>query len=673
MSRPPGQVYEFGSFILDPAECQVLDGGERLVIPPRVFDTLLVLVENSGRLVEKDALMHAVWPDTAVEENNLSQAISMARKVLRDGEDGQRFIETVPKRGYRFVAAVHAREALQRQPTAPSAPNMGAVAQQTQINTGPEMADATGSQQSKENASVIESAQSPTPARIPEAQREVAEAMSGPWKSRAWFGIAAVLVAAMAVLILLEFNRQRTQRLAPPASAAPIQSIAVLPLQNLSNDPSQGYFAEGMTDELITDLAQVSGLKVVSKTSIMQYKDTRKPLAQIGRELGVDAVIEGSVLRSGNRVRITAQLIRASTDRHVWANAYEGDLKDVLNLQGRVAEAITSAVRLNLNPEERHRFQFTPPVDAEAYDDYLRGQYHLDRRNAEGFEQAIGYFNRSLEKNPNFALAYAGLADCYTLLAFDGLTPGAQAKARAAAVKALALDDTLAEAHTSLAAINVLDWNWAGADQEFRRAIALNPNYALAHHWYGNLYFALLGRHEQAIAQLEQAQTLDPLSLIIRTDLGWAHEMAGQEAAALKQYHSVLAMDPNFVPVHFRLAQYYESKGMYEEWAKEYTGDPGVPRRFRQIYAARGYRGVQEAMAYWGDLREMGETRFRGTPSARAYCILGKKEQALADLEFAFQHHDINLIFLNVDHAWDPLRSDPQFQALQRKIGLLQP
>jgi TolB-like protein/DNA-binding winged helix-turn-helix (wHTH) protein/Tfp pilus assembly protein PilF len=671
MNRSPHHVYEFGAFVLDPAERLLMKGQERLVIPPRVFDTLLVLVENGGRLVEKDALMQAVWAETAVEENNLSQAISMARKVLRDGENGQRYIETVPKRGYRFIATVHAREA--QGPLAVTfAPAAGAIAEKTEESPDGPMANPSGPQQSGATVSIGVSASSSPHGAVSGSQREVPEPGTRAWKPRLWFGVAAALVAGLAVLALLKLNEQRLQRLPQPDSA-PIQSIAVLPLQNLSSDPNQGYFADGMTDELITDLAQMKGLKVVSKTSIMQYKDTRKPLSQIGRELGVDAVIEGSVLRSGNRVRITAQLIRTSTDRHLWANTYEGDLKDVLNLQGRVAEAITAAVKLNLNPEERQRFQSLQPVDTEAYDDYLRGQYHLDRRNAEGFEQAIGYFNRALEKDPNFALAYAGLADCYTLLAFDGLTPGAQAKARAAAVKALALDDTLAEAHTSLAAINVLNWNWAGADQEFRRAIALNPNYALAHHWYGNLFFALLGRHEEAIAELKRAQDLDPLSLIVNTDLGWAYEMAGQEGLALKQYHSVLAMDPNFVPVHFRLAQYYESKGMFEEWAKEYTGDPGVPRRFRQIYAARGYRGVQEAMAYWGDLREIGETRFRGTPSARAYCILGKKEQALADLEFAFQHHDIGLIFLNVDHAWDPLRSDPRFQALERKIGLLQP
>jgi TolB-like protein/DNA-binding winged helix-turn-helix (wHTH) protein len=631
---------------------------------------LLVLVENSGRLMEKDALMQAVWPDTAVEENNLSQAISLARKLLRDGENGQRYIETVPKRGYRFVASVRVRQVAPGPPDAVSSLRESPVIPQAQRHPAGDPARAATPPPANASMRGDGPAREKPSAAISEASGEPARATGAAWKSRAWLAGAASLVAAVAMLALLKFNEQRARQ-APQPDSAPIQSLAVLPLQNLSNDPNQGYFADGMTDELITDLAQVRELKVVSKTSIMQYKDTRKPLAQIGRELGVDAVIEGSVLRSGNRVRITAQLIRASTDRHVWANAYEGDLSDVFNVQGRVAEAITAAVKLNLNPEERRRLQSTQPVDAEAYDDYLRGQYHLDRRNAEGFEQAIGYFNRSLEKDPSFALAYAGLADCYTLQGFDGLTPGAQAKARAAAVKALALDDTLAEAHTSLAAINVLDWNWAGADQEFRRAIARNPNYALAHHWYGNLYFALLGRHQEAIAELRRAQNLDPLSLIINTDLGWAYEMAGQEEAALKQYHSVAAMDPNFVPMHFRLGQYYESKGMYGEWAKEYAGDPGVPRRFRQIYAARGYRGVQEAMAYWGDLRQMGGARLRSTSSARAYCILGKKEQALADLDFAFQRHDIDLIFLNVDHAWDPLRPDPRFQALQRKIGLL--
>src|SRR5579862_735427 len=376
------------------------------------------------------------------------------------------------------------------------------------------------------------------------------------------WGVLLFVLLVAALMVGLWLNRGSYWPASQPDSQ-PIRALAVLPLQNLSNDPSQEYFTDGMTDELITDLAQLHELKVVSKTSIMQYKGVRKSLPQIGRELGVDAVVEGSVLRSGNRMRITAQLIRATTDRHLWAHSFEGDLRDVLTLQAQVAEAITGAVKLNLTSAERRRFRSARPMDPEAYDAYLRGRYHLNRRDAEGFEQAIGYFNQSLEKNPSFALAYAGLSDCYTLLSFEGNTPEASAKARTAALRAVALDDNSAEPHTSLAGIDVFSWNWPDAEKEFQRALVLNPNYALAHHWHGNLYLSPLGRHAEAIAELKRAQELDPLSLIVQTDLGFAYFFAGQYEAAFSQYQKVLAANPSFAPLHWVLGNYYFEREMY--------------------------------------------------------------------------------------------------------------
>ena len=482
----------------------------------------------------------------------------------------------------------------------------------------------------------------------------------------------AGLVAATLLAVGVWLNRGRGG--SSPPDSGPIRSLAVLPLQNLSNDPAQEYFADGMTDELITNLAQLRGLKVVSRTSTVQYKATREPLPQIGRELGVDAVIEGSVLRSGSRMRITTQLIRAATDTHLWAHSFEGDLRDILSLQAQVADAITVAVKLSLTSAERQRLRSTRSVDPAAHDAYLRGRYHLNRRDTQGFEQAIGYFNESLEKDPSFALAYAGLADCYTLLSFEGNTPGASAKARAAAVKALALDDGLAEPHTSLAGIDVFEWNWSDAEKEFQRALALNPNYALAHHWHGNLFLSPLGRHAEAIAELQRARDLDPLSLAVQTDLGFAYFFAGQYDAALAQYRKVLAADPSFAPVHWVLERYYLEREMYGQAAREIaevltqSGYAETARLVKEAYAAGG---GQELLRFMATAKGPdGKLRFGHEYVALAYMQLGRKKPALAALEQAFRSHESNLIRLKGDPSWNKLRSETEFHKIERRIGV---
>jgi tetratricopeptide (TPR) repeat protein len=389
----------------------------------------------------------------------------------------------------------------------------------------------------------------------------------------------------------------------------------------------------------------------------------------------VDAVIEGSVLRSGSRMRITAQLIRAATDRHLWANSFEGDLRDVLSLQAQVAEAITGAVKLNLTSAERQRFRSMRPMDPVAYDAYLRGRYHLNRRDAEGFEQAIGYFNQSLERNPNFALAYAGLSDCYTLLSFEGVTHGASAKARTAALKAVALDDSSAEPHTSLAGIDVFEWNWPDAEKEFQRALALNPNYALAHHWHGNLYLSPLGRHAEAIAELKRAQELDPLSLIVKTDLGFAYFFAGQYDVAFSQYQKVLAMDPAFAPVHWVLGQYYFEREMYGPWVEELAQllvHNGDSKTAGMVKAACATGGRQKLLRFITTAKgPRGRLYFGFEYVAKAYMRLGQKKAALAALGQDFRIHDPDLIRLKGDPTWNSLRSEPEFQEIERHIGLL--
>jgi TolB-like protein/DNA-binding winged helix-turn-helix (wHTH) protein len=657
MHKAVNHLYEFGPFVLDPGERLLRHGVARMELPPRAFDTLLVLVEHNGRLLEKDALMRTVWGETVVEENNLTQVVYLLRKALRDGEDGTRYIETVPKRGYRFVAQVREFEPEDDEGggrNGAASPGLAAAA----------------------STSLPSNESGPAAAPATVALKEVPAAVDG--ARRGWMqGLIGGLAIVGVVAMLLGAGWKR--RLFGEAELGPIRSVAVLPLENLSNDANQEYFVDGMTDELITNLAQIRELKVVSKTSIMQYKGTRTLLPQIGRELGVDAVVEGSVLRSGDRVRITAQLIRTSTDRHIWAESYDGDLKDVLSLQARVAEAITSQVKLNLTAEESGRLRRARAVDPEAFDLYLRGRYAWNQRNMEGFKKAVEYFNQAIEKDSNFALAYSGLADSYTLLGLYGEGAEGTDKAKAAAEKALQLDDTLAEAHTSLAAVKILnDWDWQGAEREFQRALQLNPNFAQAHHWYGNLLLGPEGRHDEAIAELRRAQELDPLSLIVNADTGFAYYLAGRYDMALQAYQKVLAANPNFVPVHYYLSQYYRQMGQYDLWMKETVENSrlaGLTSRadaFEKVYAQGGFRGTMEEMAKpgAGKLSLGWEASRSSCSSAYADVVLDRKAAALDALEDCYKWNGNSLIYLKVDPAWMNVRPEPRFQEMLHRMHL---
>jgi TolB-like protein/DNA-binding winged helix-turn-helix (wHTH) protein len=643
-----GKAYTFATYRLIPIRRELLDGTQRLELAPRVFDTLLALVSRQGQLVEKDELMKIVWPDTVVEENNLNQTVHLLRKILHDGENGARYIETVPRRGYRFVASVSVIDEDLDRPAATSS----VIAETVSPSN---------------HSSAI-----PAPTSTPvETLRQ-----SEPRSHRTAVTVSMML-ALFLCLVVGSVVVVRRYLHGPEQKIDPIRSIAVLPLANLSNDPAQEYFADGMTDELITDLAQVTELKVVSKTSIMQYKGTRKPLPQIGHELGVDAVVEGSVLRSGGRVRITAQLIRAATDRHLWANAYEGDLRDVLQLQSRVAEAITGEVRLALTAQERSRIYSATQPNPAAYDLYLRGRYFSNQRNEASFHTAIDYYNQAAAKDPAFALTYAGLADCYTLLAIWGDGAHWLADAEANAHKALALDDALPEAHTSLAAVKVLQWDWAAAEKEFQRSLALNPNDAQTHQWYGNLYLGPKARHQEAIAELKRAQSLDPLSPIINSDLGYAYFLAGDYDEAYRQYQKVVASDPSFLLVHYYLSQYYQVRGMYDQEVDALSQDfalsgrPQAAARVKQLAGEQNHQKLFETMARTrGTLEEPASTPAAG--STVWYIALNQPKQALDSLQQSYQLHEPGLIYIAVDPEFASLHSEPRFQELVRRMGLQQ-
>lgn len=506
--------------------------------------------------------------------------------------------------------------------------------------------------------------------------REPGGALTGsrpapPWMKYAAAITAVVLLAACAMYVVSRARlRRASQRPQPPQSSRIM--LAVLPFVNYSGASAQDYFADGLTEEMITDLGCLNpqALGVIARTSAMKYKNTNKDIAQIGRELGVSYILEGSVRREGNQARISAQLIRVSDQTHVWAQNYESQAKDILSVQRDVAATIADKIKINLEGGERRQLAQAQLTNPESYDDYLHGRYLLSQRTPASFRAAVKFFDQAIAKEPSFALAYAGLADSDVLLSFAAGDPSARAKA--AALKALALDDNLAEAHTSLAAVDILDWDWSAAEKEFQRALALNPNYALAHHWYGDLYLSPMRRNSEAIAELKQAQELDPLSLIVNTDLGYAYYYAGDYDAAFSQYQKVLAVDPTFTSAHWELAQYYQQKKMYDLWAQELEevcsldGSPDLAQQMKSIYANGG---SQKLLQFIVDSQHKGR-HFDLLLSASAQVSLGNTEGAFQDLENAYRIRHPNLLRLKADPAWNSLHSDPRFQDMERRIGL---
>jgi len=459
-----------------------------------------------------------------------------------------------------------------------------------------------------------------------------------------------------------------------------IRGLAVLPLDNISGDATQDYFADGMTEALITSLAKISALRVISRTSVMRYKGSRKPLPEIAQELNVDAIVEGSVVRSGERVRITAQLIHAQTDQHLWTESYERDVRDVLALQSEVAGKIATEISIKLTPKERARLKATLPLNPAVQDSYLKGRFYLNKRDTEGFKKAIAHFEHAIELDPGCALPYAGLADTYTLMgaaAYGGLTPrDVMSKAKEAAMKALQIDDGLAEAHASLAFVRFrLDWDWPGAEKGFQRGIDLNPNYATAHHGYA-LLLAAMGRTDEALKEMKRAQALDPLSLIIQSGLGRLFHFARQYDRAIEQFRSTMDMDPNFAQAHFDLGMSYAQKGLFSQAISEIKLSVGLAgirpvttAVLGHVYGLAGDR--TEAEAVLAGLKRLAEQGYV-SPLDFVYVYTGlqDRDRAFADLQKAYEERAGLLVYLKVEPMFDPLRSDSRFGEILRMVGL---
>jgi TolB-like protein/DNA-binding winged helix-turn-helix (wHTH) protein/Tfp pilus assembly protein PilF len=646
---------EFGRFRLLPHRRELRADGVAVELGSRAFDILMVLTEARGALVTKDEILSRVWPDTVVEENNLVVQISALRKALGEDRD---FIRTVSGRGYRFVAEIstsvaapEAETRVDRGSAAPSSnlptPVSGLIGRETELEKVSDL-----------RAGVVDLIDvSTAPRRPPRALL---------WRLFA-FGLLLVVVASFSWVL---YSRNQ--------ASPEIRSIAVLPFESLSGDTSQDYFADGMTDELITDLGQISSLRVISRTSVMTYKHVHKLMPEIARELDVRAVVEGTVLRSGERVRITAQLIEVPVERHIWAQSFEGDLRDTLALQNRVARAIAGQIRATVNQQEQAALQNPKVVNPEAYEAYLKGRYFWNKRTGDGLKKAIGYFDLAIDKDPNYAKAYTGLADSYALSGdweYGILSPqDAFPKAKAAATKALALDDNLAEAHTSLAFIlDLYEWDWESAEKEYKRAIALYPGYATAHHWYA-WHLIVTGRTSEGIAQLRTAESLDPLSLIISADLADALCIAHLYDESVQQSRKTLEMDPNFAIAHYELGQAYEQKNMHDEAIEEFkraiqlSGDNEIfNANLSYAYATSGRR--EEASKMVKELEDR-PSQHSSTDAniALIYVGLGDKDQAMVWLNKAYQARFNPSILLRP--AFDPLRSDTRFQDLLRRIGL---
>ena len=582
------RVLRFATFELNTRTGELRKKGVRLRLQGQPLQVLATLLNRAGNLVTRDELRAEIWSaDTFVDfDHSLHNAIARIRETLGDSAETPRYIETLPRRGYRFIESV--------QEVAP----VGLT--------------------------------SPVPApKSPEA--------------------------------------------------LPIHALAVLPLENLSGDPAHDYFADGMTEALITSLAKIKALRVISRTSAMQYKGVRKSLPHIARELNVDAVIEGSVVRSGERVRIAAQLIHATTDQHLWAESYDRDFRDILSLQSEIARQVAEEVRIVLTPEERARLDSVHRVNPEAHEWYLKARYHWNKRTEESVKKALSYFYRAIDADPAYAQGYAGLADSYNILGYYNALPPIEAypKGKAAALKALELDHSLAEPHATLGVVKRdFEWDWPGAEEEFQRAIDLNPGCVDAYHWRGTL-FSMLGQHADALREKSRALELDPLSLVIRTDLGRMFYFSRDYDRSLEQYLAALDMDPNFVSAHLWLAHVYQQKGLLERAIAELkigvhlsSDSPYALARLGHGYARAGK--LNEARSLLGQLHALSTQRYV-SPYDIAIVHLGLQEidAAFAWLTKALEQRSLWLGYLNVEPQLDPLRSDPRFQDLLQHIGFL--
>jgi TolB-like protein/DNA-binding winged helix-turn-helix (wHTH) protein/Tfp pilus assembly protein PilF len=616
----------FDDFELDTRAGQLRKRGMKLRLRGQPLQVLAILLEHAGEVVTREELQTQIWPaNTFVDfDHGLHNAIARIREVLGDSAETPRYIETLPRRGYRFI--------------------------------GP-----------------IEDFQTPRLAEEPVANASQGQTLAKPRKHN------HSLVLILCALFVLGFTAWTVRRYVyAKAAVQPIHSIAVLPLDNLSGDPSEEFLADGMTDQLITDLARVGSLRVISRTSVMRYKGAKKGLPEIARELNVDAIVEGSVIRSGQRVRVTAQLLQAPTDQHLWAETYDRDVGDILRLQGEVAEAIAQQVRAQLTPTQQSQLRLAHVVNPAAYDDYLRGRLYFTNEFAkpDSLRKAQHYFEDAMRKDPNFALAYAGLADTYVFLAYAGALPRdlAYRRAKDALAKALELDDSIGEAYDTLGALSAnFDWDWDTADREFNRAIALAPSYSCAHEDRA-IFLALIGRRAEALAEIAKIDQLD-YSFSSALAEQWTYYNLRDYPSLIGASRRGLLLDPNDSFQHYFLGVGYEGTGKLAEAISEYQKAIAMSADSQSIVAlAHAYSAIgkkAEAEKILRDLeRKLGGTSASSYSMATIYAGLGQNDKAFDFLERAYSAKSLDMSSIKSGLVLDSLHRDPRFQKLLGRIGL---
>jgi TolB-like protein/DNA-binding winged helix-turn-helix (wHTH) protein/Tfp pilus assembly protein PilF len=654
----PARVrYEFGPFTLDPASFRLSRGTSDVPLTPKAFETLLLLVRERRRALTKQELFDAVWPDTAVTENTLTQRIKEIREALGDRAMEPAYIRTLPRVGFQFVAGV--REAEAEAPVEGTTP--GATPQPSDAEL-PAAGVTTASIDRAERpeaalASLIEAAPKGPPYR---------------------FRLAAGAILVIATLAVLVYS---TRRGAPAPEAGDPSGrvmLAILPFQNLSGDPEQGYIADGLTEEMIAELGRLDStrLGVIPRTSVMAYQSTTKSVAEIARDLKVDFVLEGSVRREADRVRIVAQLIRASDQSHVWAESYDRDSRSILSLQSEVARAIARQTRLTLSPDAEARLGRTASVHPEAYQAYLKGRFFLNQRTGSAVRKALDEFQRAIAIDPSYAHAYAGLAEAHDLLVSYADVPPRDSYERglAAAERAIALDQGLSEAYSSLGGIHAsYTWNWAEAEKAHRRALQLDPSNPLARKGYSEL-LSIVGRHDEAVGEARRAVELDPLSLLLQSNLGIIYSRARRGPEAVQQMTQTIGMDPNYMLGHLNLGLIQAANGSYQEalvafqHARRYS--PEFGDSLGLLAYAYGKTGrLADARATGRDLQRLSSERYVSSYIHALYHLgLGEREQALTRFERAYEERSWLVALLKVDPLLDELRADPRFQALLRRM-----
>ncbi|HVP35343.1 MAG TPA: winged helix-turn-helix domain-containing protein [Steroidobacteraceae bacterium] len=637
--------YEAGAPRIDLARYELTVGGRRVTLGRQAMELLILLTDRFGELVTREDIVARLWDGRAFvdADGSINAAIRKIRAALGDDPARPRYLETVIGKGYRFVGEI---EVIRKAAPLLAVPSV--------VSVEPMPAPLSAS---------------PAVSRLPSPDKR--EPVAAPAPAAVWtrsrHGLAILSAAVLGLLALAVWGLERWR------AGPPLHSIAVLPLANLSGDPAQDYFAAGITDELTTDLAKVSALKVISRSSAARSRASSRPMREIAAELGVDALVEGSVVRSGDRVRVTAQLIDAGRDRYLWAETYERDLGDMLGVQNAIALEVARQVRIRLSSFEQQRLEQSPPVNPGAYDAYLKGRYALSTQRADGLKEGLPAFEQAIALDPRFAPAYAGLADTYSLLVNYGVQRPAEAfpLADAAARKAIELDASSAEGHTALAyPEHHYAWQWQAAEREYRTAIALSPNYSTAHLRYAE-YLSSVARHDEAIAEMRRALELDPLSPVNHGNLGRFLYHARRYEEAIAVLKSALALDPARTYARLHLAMSYEQLGRYslaEQEFRRVTADFG---------GARG-PGVAHFLASTGaksEARSLADS-LRATAGdsdwfliAGAYAALGDPDAAFDCLRRAYESHDFFLVFLRVHPFMDPLRSDPRFRDIERRMG----